>query len=80
MSLIEHLYELRTYTAEPGRLDALDARFRDHTIKLFDKHGMTNVAYWHPVKGEKAADTTCCSSTCSTAKSSTFPSMIRPAS
>jgi hypothetical protein len=54
----EHVYELRTYTAEPGRLDALNARFRDHTTKLFETHGMTNVGYWTPMKGEKGADNT----------------------
>ena len=43
------LYELRTYHAEPGKLDALLARFRDHTTKLFAKHGMTNIGYWVPV-------------------------------
>jgi hypothetical protein len=43
------LYELRTYQALPGRLDNLLARFRDHTTKLFEKHGMTNVGYWVPV-------------------------------
>lgn len=43
------VYELRTYTAAPGKLDALNARFRDHTLKLFEKHGMTNVAYWVPI-------------------------------
>lgn len=42
------LYELRTYHAEPGKLDALLTRFRDHTCKLFEKHGMTNVGYWVP--------------------------------
>ncbi|MFD0894974.1 NIPSNAP family protein [Luteolibacter ambystomatis] len=42
------LYELRTYHAEPGKLDALNARFRDHTLALFTKHGMTNVGYWTP--------------------------------
>ncbi|MCR6493911.1 NIPSNAP family protein [Cellulomonas sp. P24] len=40
------IYELRTYTAEPGRLDALLARFRDHTAELFTRHGMTNIGYW----------------------------------
>jgi len=44
-------FELRTYTTNPGKLDNLDARFRDHTMKLFAKHGMTNVLYWHPVGG-----------------------------
>lgn len=41
-------YELRTYTAAPGKLDALLARFRDHTVRLFAKHGMTNAGYWVP--------------------------------
>jgi hypothetical protein len=41
--------ELRTYHAEPGKLDSLLARFRDHTVELFTKHGMTNVGYWVPV-------------------------------
>ena len=55
----EHLYELRTYTTEPGRMDAANARFRDHTIKLFDKHGTSNVGYWSlRSKATKAADTT----------------------
>ena len=42
------VFEIRTYTTEEGRLDALNARFRDHTSKLFKKHGMTNIAYWTP--------------------------------
>jgi hypothetical protein len=40
------LYELRIYHANPGKLDALNARFREHTLELFEKHGMRNVAYW----------------------------------
>ncbi len=54
----EHVYELRRYTASPGKLDALNARFRDHTIKLFEKHGMTNVGYWNLIQGEMGADNT----------------------
>ncbi len=42
------VYELRTYTATPGKLPELQARFRDHTLKLFEKHGMKNVGYWVP--------------------------------
>jgi hypothetical protein len=42
-------YELRVYHAEPGKLDALEARFRDHTCQLFEKHGLTNVGYWAPL-------------------------------
>jgi hypothetical protein len=43
------VFELRTYHANPGKLDALNARFRQHTNALFEKHGMTLVAYWMPV-------------------------------
>ena len=43
------LFELRTYHAAPGKLDALNARFRDHTVKLFEKHGITSIGYWTPV-------------------------------
>jgi hypothetical protein len=42
------VFELRTYTAVEGKLDAVHARFRDHTTKLFAKHGMTNIGYWSP--------------------------------
>ena len=42
------IYELRTYTTAKGRLPALHKRFRDHTVALFKKHGMTNVVYWTP--------------------------------
>jgi len=40
------IYELRIYTAMPGKLPALSARFRDHTCALFDKHGIKNIGYW----------------------------------
>jgi len=39
------VYELRVYHAVPGRLGDLLARFRDHTTKLFERHGLENVAY-----------------------------------
>jgi hypothetical protein len=42
------VFEIRTYTAVPGKLDALKARFRDHTIAIFDKHGMKSIGYWTP--------------------------------
>lgn len=42
------MYELRVYHAAPGKLGNLLARFRDHTIKIFDRHGMKSVAYWTP--------------------------------
>ena len=43
------VYELRTYTAVEGKLDALHARFRDHILGLFKKHGMTSVVYFKPM-------------------------------
>jgi hypothetical protein len=42
------VFEIRTYYTFPGRLDALHTRFRDHTRRVFEKHGMTNVGYWVP--------------------------------
>jgi hypothetical protein len=51
------VFEMRTYYASPGKLEALHARFRDHTTKLFEKHGMTNVGYWVPIDGQTGAAT-----------------------
>jgi hypothetical protein len=42
------VFELRTYTTNEGKLDALQARFRDHTMRIFKKHGITSVGYWVP--------------------------------
>jgi hypothetical protein len=47
------LYELRVYTAAPGKMEALHARFRDHTLRLFERHGITNVGYWTGVEGDE---------------------------
>ena len=44
------VFEMRTYYAPPGKLDTLNARFRDHTVKLFEKHGITNIGYWMPIE------------------------------
>ena len=49
------VYELRTYNAAPGKIEALHARFRDHTLKLFEKHGMKVEGFWKPLD-EKAAE------------------------
>lgn len=43
------VFELRTYYTHDGKLPDLLARFRNHTTKLFEKHGMTNVGYWVPL-------------------------------
>jgi hypothetical protein len=42
-------YEMRTYFAAPGKLADLQARFRNHTCKLFEKHGMESIGYWLPL-------------------------------
>lgn len=42
------VFELRTYTAPEGKLANLHTRFRDHTLRIFERHGMTNVGYWTP--------------------------------
>ena len=52
------VFELRTYTTTPGNLDRLQARFRDHTLALFAKHGMTNLFYWTPMADQKDAAST----------------------
>jgi NIPSNAP len=54
-SAADRVFELRTYTAAPGKLDALNARFRDHTIALFKKHGMDVVGFWEPIDKETGA-------------------------
>ena len=45
-------FELRTYTAEKGKLEALEKRFRDHTMRLFAKHGMEVIGFWKPAAEE----------------------------
>jgi hypothetical protein len=50
------VFELRTYTAAPGKMDALNARFRQHTNKLFEKHGMTIIGFWMPMKQKEGEE------------------------
>ena len=50
------VFELRIYKAAEGKLGKLDARFRDHTMGLFEKHGIKNVAYWHPTDEPNSKD------------------------
>jgi hypothetical protein len=52
------VYELRIYTTNEGKLPDLLKRFREHTCKLFEKHGMTNVGYWVPVDKENGSENT----------------------
>lgn len=51
------VFELRTYTTNPGRLAELHARFGDHTVQLFERHGMTNVGYFAPQDAPLAENT-----------------------
>jgi NIPSNAP len=53
----DRVFEIRTYVTHPGRLDALNARFRDHTVGLFAKHGMTSIGYWIPLDSARATNT-----------------------
>ncbi len=51
------VYELRVYHAAPGKLSDLLSRFREHTIKIFDRHGMKSVAYWTPLDEPEKSNT-----------------------
>ncbi len=53
----DRFFEMRTYYTNAGKMPALHARFKNHTTKLFEKHGMTNVGYWSPVSGDNAENT-----------------------
>jgi len=52
-----NVYELRTYTTLEGKLENLNARFRNHTTRIFEKHGMTNIGYWTPMDGPTKSNT-----------------------
>lgn len=47
------VYEMRVYYAHDGKFEDMNARFRNHTLKLFEKHGMTNIGYWVPVDNKE---------------------------
>jgi hypothetical protein len=51
------VFELRTYHAAPGKMDALNSRFRDHTCALFKNHGMTIIGFWNPSDAKNADKT-----------------------
>src|SRR5579884_632064 len=53
----QRVFEIRTYTCYPGRLPALEKRFRDHTIEIFNRHGMTSIGYWIPQDPPRSQDT-----------------------
>jgi hypothetical protein len=53
----DRVFEMRTYTASSGKLEAVKNRFRDHTIRIFNKHGMTSIGYWTPADPPGAGTT-----------------------
>jgi hypothetical protein len=53
----DRVYELRTYTCYDGKLEALKARFRDHTIAIFKRHNMESIGYWVPQDGDRSKNT-----------------------
>ena len=53
----DKVYDLRIYKTNPGKLEALHARFRDYTCKIFKKHGIEVIGFWTPAEGEEAKDT-----------------------
>jgi hypothetical protein len=53
----ERVFELLTYTTPAGKLETLNARFRDHTLALFKKHGMEAIGFWEPIDADAGAGT-----------------------
>ena len=53
----DRVFELRTYITHAGRLDALHARFANHTMRLFERHGMTNIGYFTPQDSPESENT-----------------------
>lgn len=51
------VFELRTYTTNEGKLPALQTRFREHTVAIFKKHGMTSIGYWVPQDAPRSQNT-----------------------
>ena len=51
------VFELRTYTAPEGKINDLVARFRNDTLRIFEKHGMDNVGYWLPTDAPASSNT-----------------------
>jgi len=44
----QHVYELRLYRVNEGKMDALIARFGDHTDAIFKRHNMKSIGFWRP--------------------------------
>jgi hypothetical protein len=57
MERADRYFEMRTYYTNAGKMPGLHARFKDHTMKLFEKHGITNIGYWSQASGDNAENT-----------------------
>jgi len=53
----DRVFELRTYTAQPGKFEAMKTRFRNHIIPLFKKHNLTVVGFWTPADAPASENT-----------------------
>jgi hypothetical protein len=53
----DRVFELRTYVTHPGKLPDLNKRFRDHTCRIFQKHGIELIGFWTPAEGPQAENT-----------------------
>ena len=53
----DRVFEIRTYTVSPGQLPALNRRFRDNTVRIFNRHDMTSIGYWTPIDSARAETT-----------------------
>jgi hypothetical protein len=53
----DRVFELRTYTAHPGKFEAMKARFKNHVVPLFEKHGMTVVGFWFAADAPRSDNT-----------------------
>jgi hypothetical protein len=51
------VFELRVYTAQPGKFEAMKARFKDHVVPMFEKHGMTVIGFWTAADAPKSENT-----------------------
>ena len=52
------IHEMRVYRCVPGKLPALLARFQNHTLKLWEKHGIRQAGFWTTLVGESNQDLT----------------------
>ncbi len=52
------IYELRIYTTIPGRMPNLLARFQNHTLRIWEKHGIKQVGFWTTLMGPDSNDLT----------------------